>query len=107
VRSQSIRGTTIKYVHSPPLLLKLGDKIHQTKTPLGAGFFPLAASFWAALNCALLFGLGAIAGAWRLLGRGLGLAGASDETEGGRIIGGKRIDWTEEGREFSPVLDGL
>lgn len=77
-------------------------------TPLGPGFFPLTASFWAARNCALLFGLGAIVGAWRLLGRGLGLEGASGEVkEGGRAVGGERVDWTEEGREFNPVLEGV
>jgi len=45
-------------------------------------------------------------GAWRLLGRGLGLgeAGTSVETdEGGRAIEDEWIDWTDGGRE--PVLD--
>ena len=47
-------------------------------------------------------------GAWRLLGRGLGLGGASDKVvDGERVIGGERTDCTEEGREAIPVLDGV
>jgi len=65
-------------------------------------------SLWVARNCALLFGLGAMVGAWRLLGRGLlSLGGASDAIEGGRAIGGERRAWTEEGRVLDPVLDGV
>ena len=45
-------------------------------------------------------------GAWRLLGRGLGLGGVSDEAEEGeRGIVGERIAWAEEGREVDPILD--
>jgi len=88
------------------------EGLHQAQRLLGTGFFPLVAaataSILAARNCALLFGLGAMVGAWRLLGRGLGLAGASDEMEEEeRVIGGERMDWTEDGREVIPVLDGV
>lgn len=46
---------------------------------MGLAPLPLRAApaIFAARNNALLFGLGAIVGAWRLLGRGRGLAGAS------------------------------
>jgi len=83
------------------------DRIRQAVRFLDTGFLPLVASFWAARNCALLFGLGAMVGAWRLLGRALSLGGASDEAEEGeRGVVGERMAWTEEGREVDPVLDG-
>jgi len=84
----------------------LSVKICQAFKIRDTGFFPLAASFWAARNCALLFGLGAIVGARRLLGRGLDLEGESDEAdEGERVMGGERMAWAEDGREFEPILD--
>lgn len=39
------------------------DKVRQAVRLLDTGFLPLVASFWAARNCALLFGLGAMVGA--------------------------------------------
>jgi hypothetical protein len=39
-------------------------------------------------------------GAMRLVGRGLGLDGLSDEADEG-----ERMAWTEEGREVDPALD--
>ena len=46
---------------------------------MGFAPFPLSAApaIFAARNNALLLGLGAMVGAWRLLGRGRGFAGAS------------------------------
>lgn len=78
--------------------------------PLGVGFLAFKVpSILAARSCALLFGLGAMVGAWRLLGRGLALDGASDKaTDGDRVVvDGERTAWTEEGRKFDPALGGV